>query len=143
MFSEVRVFCFKLGVLIGQTTFFCLIVTLKRAFSFFFSHLVDVKQKKETWGKREIAWSSIFTFDLTEKCYDKKGQEKTSPSIFPHLQRKKYKHFFKGFFCLSVKNEICIFLFLRAEKNAPGLYCGLSTKGENTTFSQRLAGVSH
>ena len=93
--------------------------------------------------KREIAWSSIFTFDLTEKCYDKKGQEKTSPSIFPHLQRKKYKHFFKGFFCLSVKNEICIFLFLRAEKNAPGLYCGLSTKGENTTFFQRLAGVSH
>ena len=142
MFFEGRVFCFKLcdqGVLIGQTAFLfdC---NIKTCIFFLFSHLVDVKQKKETRGKKEKLLGVQFSLSTWQKNVMTKKAKKKQAHRYSHIcSGKSTSIFFKGFFCLSVKNEICIFLFLRAEKNAPGLYCGLSTKGENTTFFSKAS----
>ena len=121
MFFEGRVFCFKLcdqGVLIGQTAFLfdC---NIKTCIFFLFSHLVDVKQKKETLGKKRNCLEFNFHFRPDRKMLWQKRPRKNKPIDIPTFAAEEVQAFFQRIFLPICEEWNLHISFLASRKKCP------------------------
>ena len=140
MFFEGRVFCFKLcdqGVLIGQTAFLfdC---NIKTCIFFLFSHLVDVKQKKETLGKKRNCLEFNFHFRPDRKMLWQKRPRKNKPIDIPTFAAEEvqaFLFFFQRIFLTICEEWNLHISFLMSRKKMPqGYIVGWAQKVRTLLF---------
>ena len=131
-------FLFQAGGSYRSDNIFLFDCNIKTCIFFLFFTFSGCQTKVGDLGKKRNCLEFNFHFRPDRKMLWQKRPRKKQAHRYSHIcsGRSTSILFFKGFFWLSVKNEICIFLFLWAEKMPQGYIVGWAQKVRTLLFSK-------